>query len=636
MRLFSGLAFGGKGEAEKNETLVDSAPLRQSDTVESELNEIIPKLNNFAQTKSESCPPAPKEPKAPKAPKVPKPIRDDRGAARDEKDARDARGGDARDARSGDARVAHVKEQAKEPQASSLQFMSVQDAGEAVPASAPAVAQSRYKAGAIPLRMLGFGLLMGWHFLILYFPELSMNPQLDAWSSFVGQIILNGSLCFSFAFFGVVFSRNHAWVDAHLRTICLVGIGVAVVGCLIFALTSAVDAPIPYQISIGVMGLCEGLFMLLWFRFYADTQTNYTVSYLAVSAMMGGIICYFTRHLTAGLPIVVFVALPLISMLLFLPSIQTTAFRDSTLHGKGMSSWESASGPFFRTTLQLVVFSLCFGFMQGSAVLGNALDFPVENPVTNLGFCVAGVILYVVYLRSPEHQDLMPAHIISIALFLIGITYIPFAQGSASVVISTVAMTGFMLFDIVILGFLLNLVRVFDLDPELVLGGNRAAEYGAFTVGIALSAAASHLFGEYPLFPYFVTCTAALGCCITVLVLFIDSDNIWGERKEKHRQVEEKSDDDESDVSEGPGRWKLACNDICCRYDLSPRERDVFMLIAKGRNAEYVQNALYISGHTAKTHISNIYKKLDIHSVQELLDLVEAEKAEKEKLTPQR
>ena len=630
MRLFSGLAFGGKGEAEKNETLVDSAPLRQSDTVESELNEIIPKLNNFAQTKSESCPPAPKEPKAPKAPKVPKPIRDDRGAARDEKDARDARGGDARDARSGDARVAHVKEQAKEPQASSPQFMSVQDAGEAVPASAPAVAQSRYKAGAIPLRMLGFGLLMGWHFLILYFPELSMNPQLDAWSSFVGQIILNGSLCFSFAFFGVVFSRNHAWVDAHLRTICLVGIGVAVVGCLIFALTSAVDAPIPYQISIGVMGLCEGLFMLLWFRFYADTQTNYTVSYLAVSAMMGGIICYFTRHLTAGLPIVVFVALPLISMLLFLPSIQTTAFRDSTLHGKGMSSWESASGPFFRTTLQLVVFSLCFGFMQGSAVLGNALDFPVENPVTNLGFCVAGVILYVVYLRSPEHQDLMPAHIISIALFLIGITYIPFAQGSASVVISTVAMTGFMLFDIVILGFLLNLVRVFDLDPELVLGGNRAAEYGAFTVGIALSAAASHLFGEYPLFPYFVTCTAALGCCITVLVLFIDSDNIWGERKEKHRQVEEKSDGDESDVSEGPGRWKLACNDICCRYDLSPRERDVFMLIAKGRNAEYVQNALYISGHTAKTHISNIYKKLDIHSVQELLDLVEAEKAEKE------
>ena len=385
MRLFSGLAFGEKAEAEKDDILTDSVPLGQSKTVEPELNETTSKLNNFAQSKIEPCPPAPKGPKMPKAPKVPKPTRDDRGAARDEKDARDARGDGAR--------VAHVKEQAKEPQVPSPQSTRAEDAGEAASASAPAVTQSRYKAGAIPLRMLGFGLLMGWHFLILYFPELSMNPQLDAWSSFVGQIILNGSLCFSFAFFGVVFSRNHGWVDAHLRTVCLVGIGVAIVGCLFFALTSAGDAPIPYRISIGVMGLCEGLFMLLWFHFYADTQTNYTVSYLAVSAMMGGIICYFTRHLTAELPIVVFVALPLLSMLLFLPSIQTTAFRGSTLHGKGTSSWESASGPFFRTTLQLVVFSLCFGFMQGSAVLGNALDFPVEKPVTNLGFCVAVAVL---------------------------------------------------------------------------------------------------------------------------------------------------------------------------------------------------------------------------------------------------
>ena len=102
MRLLSGLAFRGKGEAEKNETLADSVPLRQSDTAESELNENIPKLNNFAQTKSESCPPAPKEPKAPKAPKAPKPTRETRGDR------------DARDVRDGVTRVAHAKEQAKE------------------------------------------------------------------------------------------------------------------------------------------------------------------------------------------------------------------------------------------------------------------------------------------------------------------------------------------------------------------------------------------------------------------------------------------------------------------------------------------------------------------------------------------
>ncbi len=47
------------------------------------------------------------------------------------------------------------------------------------------------------------------------------------------------------------------------------------------------------------------------------------------------------------------------------------------------------------------------------------------------------------------------------------------------------------------------------------------------------------------------------------------------------------------------------------------------MLVAKGRNADYIQQSLTISTHTAKTHIANIYHKLDVHSMQELLDLVE-------------
>lgn len=47
------------------------------------------------------------------------------------------------------------------------------------------------------------------------------------------------------------------------------------------------------------------------------------------------------------------------------------------------------------------------------------------------------------------------------------------------------------------------------------------------------------------------------------------------------------------------------------------------MLMAKGRNAEYIQGALTISNYTAKTHIANIYRKCEVHSLQELIDEVE-------------
>ena len=69
------------------------------------------------------------------------------------------------------------------------------------------------------------------------------------------------------------------------------------------------------------------------------------------------------------------------------------------------------------------------------------------------------------------------------------------------------------------------------------------------------------------------------------------------------------------------------CAEVCERYGLSPREREVFALLARGRNAKIIQEELCVSASTAKTHIYNIYRKMGIHSLQELLDLLDAEEA---------
>lgn len=77
--------------------------------------------------------------------------------------------------------------------------------------------------------------------------------------------------------------------------------------------------------------------------------------------------------------------------------------------------------------------------------------------------------------------------------------------------------------------------------------------------------------------------------------------------------------------------YRSACREIAELYHLSPRETEIFMLISKGRNAEYVQKELVISIHTAKTHIANIYHKLGVHSVQEMLTLIETFRDERER-----
>ena len=49
----------------------------------------------------------------------------------------------------------------------------------------------------------------------------------------------------------------------------------------------------------------------------------------------------------------------------------------------------------------------------------------------------------------------------------------------------------------------------------------------------------------------------------------------------------------------------------------------MFRLLAEGRSLPYVQEKLFISEGTARTHIKHIYTKLDVHSKQEMLDKIE-------------
>jgi DNA-binding CsgD family transcriptional regulator len=71
------------------------------------------------------------------------------------------------------------------------------------------------------------------------------------------------------------------------------------------------------------------------------------------------------------------------------------------------------------------------------------------------------------------------------------------------------------------------------------------------------------------------------------------------------------------------GHWRQRCSQISREAKLSPRQHEVFMLLAKGRNTSFVSNELFIAPHTTKAHIYRIYQKLNVHTQQELIDLIE-------------
>lgn len=80
----------------------------------------------------------------------------------------------------------------------------------------------------------------------------------------------------------------------------------------------------------------------------------------------------------------------------------------------------------------------------------------------------------------------------------------------------------------------------------------------------------------------------------------------------------------DNDARRGGGRFRAKCETVANTYLLSRRETEIMFFLAKGHNAAYIQEKLYISEGTAKTHIRHVYKKTNVHSQQELMRLVES------------
>ena len=67
------------------------------------------------------------------------------------------------------------------------------------------------------------------------------------------------------------------------------------------------------------------------------------------------------------------------------------------------------------------------------------------------------------------------------------------------------------------------------------------------------------------------------------------------------------------------------CREVAESAGLSSREYDVMLLICRGYSAKRAANQLCLSESTINTHTDHIYKKLGVHSKQEMIELVEHE-----------
>lgn len=270
----------------------------------------------------------------------------------------------------------------------------------------------------------------------------------------------------------------------------------------------------------------------------------------------------------------------------------------------------TARMPLLRTTdafitLYGVVFGLALSFLMAIP--------PSASLAVGTGIAIAaGAAAMLPFLKRNEgklaHGN---AQRVLFPFLVLGLIPLPFVEGVPYFLCTLLIIACFIAFSIANLDGQMEAAARYQSSPLYLVGRGGAPILVGLMAGYSIGLYFASNQTADPVLLYYAP--LALVVLLTVFVTFVPIE------RDRFSEDEEP----EPQQTDRTGHWKRRCETAARHYGLSVREKEVFALLAKGRGAEYIQNKLYISAHTVKTHTYNIYKKMGTSSREELMTIVE-------------
>jgi len=386
----------------------------------------------------------------------------------------------------------------------------------------------------------------------------------------------------------------------------------AVLGTLLLAMAARQDLlnPLAMAIAGGVLaGIGTAWLLLAWGEVYGSLCPE-TVTRCIPSALVAAIAMYYAVSALQPAPrLAATLALPVLSIVLARSSLGASLVQPFISVGaralERVFPWKLA--------LSIAAYGAAFGYMRSPS-----------NPILQDGggtspyyFLIANglpaVALALWALMPSRKLDISRTYRLVLPLVAGGFLLLPFLGSRYAAVADTIVGIGYTCLDLVIWILLSELTFRSGQAPLAVFGWGRFATHAGMLVGTLLGALAGTMSGAHP------QATAAASSLIAFTLVLVASFALRDLDLFTGREVVVRSASALSpeDVLFG------GCDRLADTCNLTPREREVLYLLARGRNVAHIQAALQLSKSTAKTHVRHVYGKLGVHDRQQLLDIIE-------------
>lgn len=258
----------------------------------------------------------------------------------------------------------------------------------------------------------------------------------------------------------------------------------------------------------------------------------------------------------------------------------------------------------------ILVFSIASGYALTLNEVGNA---PNNSPLEWI--ILLAVAMTIALIRKPGGEDALFSF--SALLVIAGFLAAPFTFDNNAPAANALLRIGRSCFDIL---FWMTAAAIGKQNPFSLIVALGLA-HSAHALGTIVGAVAGHAAND------FVSLGGHEAHAITACALFVFVAFLWlGFRRFSFEatinavespEVSARAENHESSFEERC----IAIGEAC---GLTERETEIFVCMARGRNVGFIQEHFVISRNTVKTHVKRIYKKLGVHSQQELIDLAES------------
>ena len=481
-----------------------------------------------------------------------------------------------------------------------------------------------FKVKLSALKIIGMSAYLGWIFCIFWSPSIFPSTLADASIQLV-RIGLAIGMMVAYIIFGVFAEflsrkkRKFAILAGALvlPPLCCVG---SLVGewanlALLFS-------------AWGIGGIGTAALLMMWSRPLAVLNRKQLLLTDAAAFFLGSFLYLSTSFLPFPVPCILIAVLPVLSLMLAHLTASKTPDHSSDITVSGSKKdriildeaeslgvedgGDAERISFLRTVFLALAYSVGIGFVGSCATVSEL--YPNNVYIITAGNAIAGIGTIIFFAKKSRNimtlltEVFLPCVLVCIFLFSI-------SGYSGQLICLFFLFVIFACHDSIETASISSKAELFEKDPI------RTFAFGRTLNGVG--AVFGWIAGYVMNFQFSSGTTERVIVCFALVVFLVVVASFAVFHPGIYSLYQKARGYEKTDGKSYERELRKKAQVIASKVKLTSRQEEVLYYLAQGRNSEYVSQKLYISNHTAKSHIYSIYAKLQIHSQQELLDIFE-------------